>query len=127
MGEVLQETLMMIPDCHRRLVAAHGELSAMLETEAELNVDGEVAEFVAALAQVAEAEEQMKVEWWKTEDHDTALYRTVIIQFWHLHKTLHLSFSLLAFLRFNKIKPVIQLKNCDKKKLESIISRFLLE
>ena len=41
MGEVLQETLMMIPDCHRRLVAAHGELSAMLETEAELNVDGE--------------------------------------------------------------------------------------
>lgn len=62
MGEVLQETLMMIPDCHRRLVAAHGELSAMLETEAELNVDGEVAEFVAALAQVTEAEEQMKVE-----------------------------------------------------------------
>ena len=33
MGEVLQETLMMIPDCHRRLVAAHGEVSAMLETE----------------------------------------------------------------------------------------------
>merc|ERR1711862_840602 len=62
MGEVLQETLMMIPDCHRRLVAAHGELSSMVETEAELNVDGEVEEFVAALAQIKEAEEQMKVE-----------------------------------------------------------------
>ena len=33
MGEVLQETLMMIPDCHRRLKAAHEEVSAMLETE----------------------------------------------------------------------------------------------
>ena len=38
MGEVMQETLMMIPDCHRRLVAAHAELSQLLETEAELNV-----------------------------------------------------------------------------------------
>ena len=33
MGEVLQETLMMIPDCHRRLVAAHAELTSLLETE----------------------------------------------------------------------------------------------
>jgi len=62
MGEVLQETLMMIPDCHRRLLKAHEELSTMVETEAELNVDGEVEEFVAALAQIKEAEEQMKVE-----------------------------------------------------------------
>jgi tubulin-specific chaperone A len=79
MGEVLQETLMMIPDCHRRLVAAHGEVSAMMETEvgdtdsldnvcdtftaqADLNVDGECEEFIAAEAQLKEAEEQMKVE-----------------------------------------------------------------
>jgi len=62
MGEVLQETLMMIPDCHRRLVAAISELSSLIETEAELNVDGEVEEFVAATAQIKEAEEQMKVE-----------------------------------------------------------------
>ena len=62
MGEVLQETLMMIPDCHRRLVTAHAELSTMVESEAGLNVDGEVEEFVAALAQIQEAEEQMKVE-----------------------------------------------------------------
>ena len=62
MGEVMQETLMMIPDCHRRLVAAHAELSQLLETEAELNVDGEVEEFLMAQAQIKEAEEQMKVE-----------------------------------------------------------------
>ena len=62
MGEVLQETLMMIPDCHRRLVAAHGELSTMLETEADLNADGECEEFLAAEAQLKEGEEQMKVE-----------------------------------------------------------------
>merc|ERR1712241_834111 len=62
MGEVMQETLMMIPDCHRRLVAAHAELTQLLETEAELNVDGEVEEFLTAQTQIKEAEEQMKVE-----------------------------------------------------------------
>eukprot|EP00092_Neocalanus_flemingeri_P027002 GFUD01029283.1.p1 GENE.GFUD01029283.1~~GFUD01029283.1.p1 ORF type:complete len:115 (+),score=61.53 GFUD01029283.1:51-395(+) len=62
MGEVLQETLMMIPDCHRKLVAASGELSSMLEIEADLNTDGECEEFIAAKAQLKEAEEQMKVE-----------------------------------------------------------------
>merc|ERR1719365_460226 len=62
MGEVLQETLMMIPDCHRRLVAAHAELTSLLETEADLNADGECEEFIAAEAQIKEAEEQMKVE-----------------------------------------------------------------
>eukprot|EP00090_Calanus_glacialis_P031619 TRINITY_DN52598_c0_g1_i1.p1 TRINITY_DN52598_c0_g1~~TRINITY_DN52598_c0_g1_i1.p1 ORF type:complete len:115 (-),score=44.09 TRINITY_DN52598_c0_g1_i1:120-464(-) len=61
MGEVLQETLMMIPDCHRRLLAAHGELSAMLETEADLNADGKCEEFIAAEAMLKEGEEQMKV------------------------------------------------------------------
>ena len=64
MGEVMQETLMMIPDCHRRLLAAHSELTNLLETEAELNVDGEVEEFVVALAQIKEAEDHMKVEWY---------------------------------------------------------------
>ena len=49
MGEVMQETLMMIPDCHRRLLTAHSDLSNLLETEAELNVDGEVEEFVATV------------------------------------------------------------------------------
>ena len=62
MGEVMQETLMMIPDCHRRLLVAHADLSGLLETEAELNVDGEVEEFIAAPAQIKEAEEHMKVE-----------------------------------------------------------------
>ena len=32
---MLQETLMMIPDCHRRIVAAKGELEQLLETEVE--------------------------------------------------------------------------------------------
>ena len=48
MGEVFQETLMMIPDCHRRLVAAHCEVLAMLETEADLNADGDCEEHIAA-------------------------------------------------------------------------------
>jgi tubulin-specific chaperone A len=59
MGEVLQETLMMIPDCHRRLGAAHTELKNILETEAEL---AETEEYEAAKTQIAEAEEQLKVE-----------------------------------------------------------------
>jgi hypothetical protein len=29
----VQETLMMIPDCHRRIVAAHAELKQLLDTE----------------------------------------------------------------------------------------------
>jgi len=65
MGEVLQESLMMIPDCHRRIVAAMTELSQILETEADLRLDeaGEVTEeFQAAEAQIKEAEEQLKVE-----------------------------------------------------------------
>ena len=53
---------MMIPDCNRRLVAAHGEVLAMLETEADLNADGECEEFITAETQLKEAEEQMKVE-----------------------------------------------------------------
>lgn len=34
--EVLQESLMMIPDCQRRLVKAYEELKKILETEEDL-------------------------------------------------------------------------------------------
>uniref|UniRef100_A0A8C1DBA1 Tubulin-specific chaperone A n=1 Tax=Cyprinus carpio carpio TaxID=630221 RepID=A0A8C1DBA1_CYPCA len=34
--EVLQESRMMIPDCHRRLAMAHADLQQLLEAEEEL-------------------------------------------------------------------------------------------
>ncbi|XP_017543019.1 tubulin-specific chaperone A [Colossoma macropomum] len=34
--EVLQESRMMIPDCHRRLAMAHADLQQLLETEEDL-------------------------------------------------------------------------------------------
>ncbi|KAG9266008.1 tubulin-specific chaperone A [Astyanax mexicanus] len=34
--EVLQESRMMIPDCHRRLSIAHADLQQLLETEEDL-------------------------------------------------------------------------------------------
>ncbi|XP_036385703.1 tubulin-specific chaperone A [Megalops cyprinoides] len=34
--EVLQESKMMIPDCHRRLALAHADLSQLLDTEEDL-------------------------------------------------------------------------------------------
>uniref|UniRef100_A0A8C8I6W9 Tubulin-specific chaperone A n=1 Tax=Oncorhynchus tshawytscha TaxID=74940 RepID=A0A8C8I6W9_ONCTS len=34
--EVLQESKMMVPDCHRRLTIAHADLSQILETEEDL-------------------------------------------------------------------------------------------
>ncbi|KAL6470823.1 hypothetical protein MHYP_G00219420 [Metynnis hypsauchen] len=34
--EVLQESRMMIPDCHRRLATAHADLQQLLETEEDL-------------------------------------------------------------------------------------------
>ncbi|KAM4634656.1 tubulin-specific chaperone A [Polymixia lowei] len=34
--EVLQESKMMIPDCHRRLMTAHADLLQILETEEDL-------------------------------------------------------------------------------------------
>ncbi|KAG7238618.1 hypothetical protein INR49_030692 [Caranx melampygus] len=34
--EVLQESRMMIPDCHRRLAVAHADLLQLLETEEDL-------------------------------------------------------------------------------------------
>lgn len=59
MNEVLQETLMMIPDCHRRLLVAHADLKNVLASEADLS---EAEEYKAAQAQLLEAEEQMKIE-----------------------------------------------------------------
>eukprot|EP00088_Acartia_fossae_P052038 TRINITY_DN5860_c0_g1_i1.p1 TRINITY_DN5860_c0_g1~~TRINITY_DN5860_c0_g1_i1.p1 ORF type:complete len:112 (-),score=44.66 TRINITY_DN5860_c0_g1_i1:706-1041(-) len=59
MNEVMQETLMMIPDCQRRLVTAHADLKNILEAEKDLN---EAEEYTLALAQIQEAEEQMKID-----------------------------------------------------------------
>lgn len=40
-GEVLAESRMMIPDCKRRIVNAHGDLTNVLATEEELKDAGE--------------------------------------------------------------------------------------
>lgn len=51
--EVLQETLMMVPDCQRRLEKAYEELKNILKTETDLqNAD----EFVAATKVLEEAQ-----------------------------------------------------------------------
>ncbi|KAI8480975.1 hypothetical protein Bbelb_412790 [Branchiostoma belcheri] len=54
--EVLQESKMMIPDCRRRLMAAHEELTKMLEEEADLN---ETEEFKAAQEVLEDASKQL--------------------------------------------------------------------
>ncbi|XP_075711002.1 tubulin-specific chaperone A [Rhinoderma darwinii] len=45
--EVLQESLMMVPDCHRRLEAAHTDLAQVLDNEKDLE---ETEEFKDARA-----------------------------------------------------------------------------
>lgn len=50
--EVLQESMMMIPDCQRRLAKAHEELSEMLKNEEELM---ETEQYQNALAVLEEA------------------------------------------------------------------------
>uniref|UniRef100_A0A2M4C3Z7 Tubulin-specific chaperone A n=1 Tax=Anopheles marajoara TaxID=58244 RepID=A0A2M4C3Z7_9DIPT len=50
--EVLQESMMMIPDCQRRLAKAHEELSDMLKNEEELK---ETEQYQAALLVLEEA------------------------------------------------------------------------
>ncbi|GLD51742.1 tubulin-specific chaperone A [Lates japonicus] len=42
--EVLQESRMMIPDCHRRLAIAHADLLQLLETEEDLTESEEYKE-----------------------------------------------------------------------------------
>ncbi|XP_035667272.1 tubulin-specific chaperone A-like [Branchiostoma floridae] len=54
--EVLQESKMMIPDCRRRLMTAHEELTKMLEAEADLN---ETEEFKAAQEVLDDASKQL--------------------------------------------------------------------
>ena len=54
----MQESLMMIPDSHRRLENAYAELKALVDAEeAEM---AEAKEFQDAKAVLAEADEQLK-------------------------------------------------------------------
>ncbi|XP_053694774.1 tubulin-specific chaperone A [Sabethes cyaneus] len=50
--EVLQESLMMVPDCQRRLAKAYEELSEMLKNEEELK---ECEQYTAAVAVLEDA------------------------------------------------------------------------
>ncbi|XP_034938953.1 tubulin-specific chaperone A [Chelonus insularis] len=54
--EVLQESLMMVPDCQRRLMRAYEELKKILETEQDLK-ESEV--YIEAEKVLEEAEEQL--------------------------------------------------------------------
>lgn len=54
--EVLQESLMMVPDCQRRLVKAYADLKTTLETEQDLN---EHEDYIAAQQVLKEAEAQL--------------------------------------------------------------------
>lgn len=54
--EVLQESLMMVPDCQRRLVKAFDDLKSILESEAELK---ETEEYIAAHNILEEAKAQL--------------------------------------------------------------------
>ena len=54
--EVLQESLMMVPDCQRRLVKAYDELKLLLETESSLK---EAGEYIAAEGVLEEAKKQL--------------------------------------------------------------------
>ncbi|GBP18692.1 Tubulin-specific chaperone A [Eumeta japonica] len=54
--EVLQESLMMVPDCQRRLVKAYMDLQSTLESEKELN---EHEDYIAAQQVLKDAESQL--------------------------------------------------------------------
>jgi tubulin-specific chaperone A len=54
--EVLQETLLMVPDCQRRLSKAFNELKILLETEAALS---ESEEYISAKKILEEAESEL--------------------------------------------------------------------
>ncbi|XP_061409940.1 tubulin-specific chaperone A [Lethenteron reissneri] len=55
--EVLQEAKMMIPDCERRLAAAHGDLSQLVENEQDL---ADTEEYQAAVAILKEVKLESK-------------------------------------------------------------------
>lgn len=57
--EVLQESLMMVPDCQRRLVKAFEELKSILCTEQDLK---EIADYTEAEKVLKEAETQLPKE-----------------------------------------------------------------
>ncbi|KAK1116483.1 hypothetical protein QLX08_001473 [Tetragonisca angustula] len=57
--EVLQESLMMVPDCQRRLVKAFEELKKILDTEQDLK---EVEVYIEAEKVLQEAEAQLPKE-----------------------------------------------------------------
>ncbi|KAL2711573.1 tubulin-specific chaperone A [Vespula squamosa] len=57
--EVLQESLMMVPDCQRRLVKAFEELKGILETEQDLK---EADDYIEAEKVLQEAEAQLPKE-----------------------------------------------------------------
>ncbi|NP_001279836.1 tubulin-specific chaperone A [Callorhinchus milii] len=50
--EVLQESWMMIPDCQRRLAAAHSDLSQILESEKDLQETEEYKDAQATLESI---------------------------------------------------------------------------
>lgn len=54
--EVLNESLMMVPDCQRRLAVAYEELNKILETEQDLK---ETEDFLAAVKILEEAKLQL--------------------------------------------------------------------
>lgn len=57
--EVLQESLMMIPDCQRRLVKAFEELKSILDSEQDLK---EIEDYIEAEKVLQEAEAQLPKE-----------------------------------------------------------------
>jgi len=69
MGLVVQESLGMIPHCHRRLVTAHDDLAELLDSYADL-VDvieeeektEDQKQYEAAVEQLKQAEDQIKAE-----------------------------------------------------------------
>ncbi|KPJ20936.1 Tubulin-specific chaperone A [Papilio machaon] len=54
--EVLQESLMMVPDCQRRLLKAHADLKSILESEQDLK---ENEDYIAAEQVLKEAESHL--------------------------------------------------------------------
>ncbi|XP_076249364.1 tubulin-specific chaperone A-like isoform X1 [Calliopsis andreniformis] len=57
--EVLQESLMMVPDCQRRLIKAFEELKKILDTEQDLK---ELEDYIEAEKVLQEAENQLPKE-----------------------------------------------------------------
>lgn len=54
--EVLQESLMMVPDCQRRLLVAYDDLKGILESEKELR---QTEEYITSLKVLEEAKPQL--------------------------------------------------------------------